>query len=740
MTGQKRNIILFVDSFLILFLELALIRWISTEIRIFAYFQNLVLLACFIGGGLGCYLCEKKIRPQISLLMLGLIIFLIVLPIKIDFQGQSLHLFRSVPIFLSSFGDAAILNQPTINHLLFMQVVGFLATMVIFSCVLMIFVPFGQILGQILEKCENPMKAYSINIAASILGIWCFNALSFFYTPPWVWWILGIALIGILVACLPRQEADFSGGWANFLSNQRFWTAVAFIISLSAVGLMISQSSLIYKNKMAHGMTVWSPYQKLTLSPYGRFNKDPFETINFSGYQMQVNDVGFIDLLNLSDPFIRVAQDYLHHPVYSGQPTGKLNKFNLPYHLKKDAQSVLILGGGAGNDAAGALRAGLKRIDVVEIDPSIYQLGVRYHPEQPYSDSRVRVFVDDARAFLKKTKNRYDIVYFGLLDAHSQSSAMSSIRMDQYVYTKESFQEAKELLNKDGVFVITYWVQRYWVAERIRNVIKETFGWDPIVISVGANEGLGPVMMISGHDRRHVIDLVKNNDPVIEEYVSQNLVNYKVGKGNTTDDWPYLYLRSRKIPDMYLCVIAVIVALFLIGKGFLLGKKGRLELHFFFLGAAFLLLEFQNINKTSLLFGMTWIVNSINISMILFLILMANFCVQRLKIKDVRWAYALLFLSLLVNFFIPLGAYNIFNYWLKSFLASIMLNLPIFFAGIIFAVSFVKCPNRSLAFGSNLIGAVAGGLLEVLAFITGIRMLVVVTTVLYGFSLVFKKR
>jgi len=45
-------------SLLSLFFELLMIRWISSEIRIFAYFKNFVLVACFLGFGLGCYLCS----------------------------------------------------------------------------------------------------------------------------------------------------------------------------------------------------------------------------------------------------------------------------------------------------------------------------------------------------------------------------------------------------------------------------------------------------------------------------------------------------------------------------------------------------------------------------------------------------------------------------------------------------------------------------------------------------------
>ena len=37
-----------------------LIRWVGTEIRVFAYFQNLTLIACFLGFGVGCYRATAK--------------------------------------------------------------------------------------------------------------------------------------------------------------------------------------------------------------------------------------------------------------------------------------------------------------------------------------------------------------------------------------------------------------------------------------------------------------------------------------------------------------------------------------------------------------------------------------------------------------------------------------------------------------------------------------------------------
>src|SRR5947199_9086529 len=68
---------LFLVSVLGLFLELLLIRWVSTEIRIFAYLQNCVLVVCFLGLGMGCWNCRKPFALRDLLLpLLGLVVLL----------------------------------------------------------------------------------------------------------------------------------------------------------------------------------------------------------------------------------------------------------------------------------------------------------------------------------------------------------------------------------------------------------------------------------------------------------------------------------------------------------------------------------------------------------------------------------------------------------------------------------------------------------------------------------------
>ena len=80
-------------------------------------------------------------------------------------------------------------------------------------------------------------------------------------------------------------------------------------------------------------------------------------------------------------------------------------------------RDVLIIGAGSGNDIAHALHFDVDRIDAVEIDPVIQDIGIRYHPNRPYDDKRVFRYLDDGRHFLRTTERKYDLVIYALVDS-----------------------------------------------------------------------------------------------------------------------------------------------------------------------------------------------------------------------------------------------------------------------------------------------------------------------------------
>ncbi len=59
---------------------------------------------------------------------------------------------------------------------------------------------------------------------------------------------------------------------------------------------------------------------------------------------------------------------------------------------------------------------------------------------------RVTVIVDDARHFLRTTEDKFDLIVFGVLDSHTALSSFTNVRLDDYIYTVESMQDARNTL------------------------------------------------------------------------------------------------------------------------------------------------------------------------------------------------------------------------------------------------------------------------------------------------------
>ena len=168
--------ILFV-SFLGLFLELLFIRWIGTEIRIFAYLQNTILVVCFLGLGLGMFTSSKPIRIRQTLVPMVILMLLMALPITRFPMGR-------ISEMLSVLGDFVIWSRPASGDtgtIITLLSIGLCLTYVLLVFVVDIFVPIGRLLGRLMDAHPNPIWAYSVNIFGSIIGTWAFVLLSFYY-------------------------------------------------------------------------------------------------------------------------------------------------------------------------------------------------------------------------------------------------------------------------------------------------------------------------------------------------------------------------------------------------------------------------------------------------------------------------------------------------------------------------------------------------------------------------------
>ena len=110
-----------------------------------------------------------------------------------------------------------------------------------------------------------------------------------------------------------------------------------------------------------------------------------------------------------------------------------------------------------------------------------------------------------------------------------------------------------------------------------------------------------------------------------------------------SDDWPFLYLKERLVPALNVRSMILLGGLSL-ALLFLLApvRDRRPNWQMFFLGAGFMLLETKGVVHMTLLFGSTWLVNSIVFFAILSMILASNLYVWFAKPVNLRPYYALL--------------------------------------------------------------------------------------------------
>ncbi len=669
---------LFLISAVSLFLELTVIRWVAGEVRLISYFKNLPLLAAFLGLGIGFGLSAKgpNYRPAFA-------------PLLGVFVALTLALGRitsPLPLAFPSRGDEFLWSAG--DYPVWMAYAMFLGTiLVFFLTTTLLFIPLGQATGAEMAL-HSPLRAYAVNLLGSLFGIWVFVLLAYLQTPPVLWFALGLSAIGLYL--LTR------GGLT------RPATAIFFIV----VGaLAISGQG-----------SIWSPYHRLEVDELILDHEEGGDPIDI-GYSLTVQQNFYQAAFDLSEDFLAELQGEFPEVEQAAV------SYNLPYLIAPNSSEVLIVGAGMGNDAAAALRNGAQNIDAVEIDPEILALGLELHPEDPYRDPRVVLIEADARSFFESTDKQYDLVVFGLLDSQTLLSSYSNVRLDSFVYTIDSFEQVRDLLDEDGVVSVTFAVVEPWIEERFGLMLGEVFG--------STN-----VYMFRGQIGTAFLAGAVSPDRAAEH----GLTVWRPSSGADdvpipTDDWPFLYLRDRAIPAAYWQALLVIMlaVLALIVRSFPNALKPNW--HFFMLGAAFLLVEFKTITEMALLFGSTWFVNVLAISGVLLMALLAVLIVAKRQHVNIRAMYLLLFTSLAINYLAPADLLIGLSTGARAMASMLMLSAPLFFAGLIFGESLRRAGDTSRPLASNLTGSVAGGMLEYGALLWGIKSLYLLAMAAYATAL-----
>jgi hypothetical protein len=671
------------SSFACLALELGVIRWISGQIRIVAYFSNLILMAAFLGMGLGIALGRR--RPGLvhaSLPVLAGFSALLAFSDKLNlmylhFPDPSMNLWGGETLFT---GWGFILMT------LFM--------VALFWFVVLIFLLASSPIGWFFERMP-PLGAYSADLLGSLLGVIAATAIAACGASPAIW--MGLA-------CLPLL-------WLS----RRPLSAVSAVAVIALAALSINGAT-------------FSPYNRIDLEPFN-FEK-PFGADEVKPeWTLSVNRDFHQNMVDASDRSIASA------PKESIRRDFR-QLYEIPFQFHGKGGRALVVGAGTGNDVMAALRSGFDQVVSIDIDGTIIDLGRKLHPEQPYSDPRAVPVVNDARAYFEQNPGeRFDVVCYGFLDSHAMFSAMSTLRLDNFVYTAEGVRAGWSHVKDDGILSICFSVYAgEWMVHRMAGIIYQATGIKPVIMLHGRHDG---ATFLVG----------KHLDPArVSRSFGPVYVNYDINPNIAipTDDWPFLYLRPGTIPYGYIAVLSIIfiTSIFAVRKtyGHDMFTSQRFHIPLFLMGAAFMLIETRMVTELSLLFGSTWVVNSCVFAGILCMVLLANSAAGRLLPKRIEVWFIPLTVSLLVTWATGAGMLNRLPLLERGIVGGTLYALPVAFAGIIFSTLLKRAKDPTGAMGSNLLGAVVGGVIEYVSMYIGLKALALVALGFYLAALLLIRR
>jgi SAM-dependent methyltransferase len=702
LTRPRARVAIFWISLVGLYVELLLIRWIGTEIRIFAYLQNTVLVVCFLGLGVGLFTSRRPIPVHRGLFSLVILAAGLAIP-------QTREILSHTSSLLSVLADLNIWEmggKSGTGVAVVALAIGLTLTFLIMILVVEPFIPIGRLLGRLLDSDPRPIVAYSVNVIGSLAGIWLFVGLSRLSQPPTTWFVLLVVLVAPLLL------------FAKTLDR----LSLALLICLPPLVFLAQRTGAVIE-------TVWSPYQKLELV---RVPQRANSLVPTARYQVFVNNSGYQLILDLSSSGAgaRTAE-----PV----PGITLSTYDVPALLHPDPDRVLVVGAGTGNDVAGLIRNGARHVTAVDIDPVILDFGREYHPERPYQSERVEIVNTDARSFFARSENRYDVIAFGFLDSHA-STSLTNAGLDHYVYTQESLTHVRELLNDGGIVTVTFFPLRPFIVDRIAVELRDVFGEEPLAYNFPFDaHGSQGVLFVAGD-----LETARSRIATVPELGRLNAlaeaepVQLPYTTVPATDDWPYLYLDSARIPLLFV-LLAGLLALVVVyaGRTFDLPatmnprRWDRGSWHFFFLGAAFLLLEVQNISKASVVLGNTWLVNAVIITGVLVMVLIANAVVIRRPEIRLRPVYVVLLVTVVALYLVDLARFAFLPFAWKAIIVGALTTLPMLFSGVAFARAFATSHRKDYALGANLLGALVGAVLQSLSFLLGIKALLLVVGIFY---------
>ncbi len=658
---------LFLISFLVLFLEVALIRWMPAYIRLLAYFSNFILLASFLGIGVGCLLAPLRGNLLRWFPLVQVLLVVAVAAGRIDIAVPQ----TSESIYFSSGTTDAVVPVES----------GWFLPLLCIA-VALLFVTLAQRLGREMNA-HAPLRAYLINLGGSLAGVVAFGTLSALQLPPVAWFGLGFA------AAVPF-----------LLEQPRAW---------AAGGLALLAVSLGVTHRLS-GDTLWSPYYKITAHTQGEETVVEVNNIfhqsmapvrekeYFYQWPYQVFGDSFEDVLILGAGSGTDVASALQHgasrvdAVEIDPVIVRLGRQFHPDGPYKDPRVQVVT-----DDARHYLRTSQKKYDLI-----VFALIDSLTLQSSFSAVRLESFMFTEEAFR----------------AASQRLNPNGVLV-VYNYFREKWLVDRLANSARNVF-----------GEEPRVHIHKEHGYLGVMIAGPGTRTVGnwpaPPEKVAAYNHPDVVSpgVPLDRDASIRPATDDWPFLYMREPHLPTHyAWALLGLLG-------VSVLAVAAALRLVGSGVGQVRVLPL-VPFFVLGAGFMILETKAITQFALIWGSTWVVASATIASVLVMAALGAWLASRLtRIRPWLVGVPLMGL-LLLAYLLPIGSLSFGSLAAETAFYSVLTFSPVLLAGLLFSGSLKQTDNVAFAYGANLLGAMLGGVAEYLALVTGYRLLLVVIALCY---------
>ena len=165
-------------------------------------------------------------------------------------------------------------------------------------------------------------------------------------------------------------------------------------------------------------------------------------------------------------PITRFDGDLIKHEYL------KYDVTNIAHYLKSSAE-MLVIGTGGGRDILSALVFDQKKITGLEINNVILDtLNKKYADFSGHLDRNPKVkFVnDEARSYVARSKDKYDIIQVSLIDTTAATAAGAFVFTENALYTKEAWRIFYDHLSPEGMLSFSRWYYLDFTGEIYRTL------------------------------------------------------------------------------------------------------------------------------------------------------------------------------------------------------------------------------------------------------------------------------